>query len=413
MNRRPTVSIIRCDARAKDEVVAEKLEEAASQIPDLGRLFAGKRKVFLKPNLGTAEVRWHEGRQVALTDKSVVRATVALIRKYFAGEIVLSDDTTVDATVAEVYRQVGYDAALAPYDVRLVDLHRPPYVELKVPGTPLMFTKYRYSAELADADAVVSISTMKSHLSTGATLTLKNLFGLTPIQVYGAPRRYLHAPIRLPRALADGGRILRPILNVIDGLIGQDDREWGGPPVKTDVLLIGDNTIATDAIAMRLMGMDPTLDYPRFPYHFDRNPLLLASQMGLGPVKADEIDIRGQAPTEPIFRFHVGREESESVDLVRRSVAQQALVYLEKRSQLLSKYREKIIALADGQVLAAVDTVDEVPHRAELAGALRGSPTAGIFLKQVLPPEEETERMEVYQQVLDGTEFEAALNPPE
>lgn len=402
MSPRPTVAVARCDARSSDEAVAEKLEAAASHLGDLSALFAGKRKVFIKPNLGTSDVRWYEGRQIALTDKSVLRATVALIRKHYAGEIVISDDTTVGATVAEVYGMVGYDAALAPYDVRLVDLHRPPYVDLTVPGQPAMFSQYSYSAELADADAVVSVSTLKSHLSAGATLTLKNLFGLTPIQIYGAPRRYLHAPVRLPRALVDGGLILNPVLNVIDGLVGQDEREWEGPPVKTDVLLIGTNTIATDATAMRLMGMDPTLDYGQFPFYFDRNPLRLAAELGLGPVSAEEIDVRGEIPSEPLHRFRVGRDRSEEIDLVRRSVALQALVYLEKRSELLKSYRGKIVALAGGEVLAAVDTVDEVPRRAELAGALRGAPTAGIFLKRVVPPEEETERMEVYQDVLDG-----------
>src|SRR5450756_308126 len=103
-----------------------------------------------------------------------------------------------------------------------IEPNEPPYVEVAVPGTPLMFSRYQFSAELMSCDAFVSLAKLKSHLSAGATLCLKNLFGLPPTPVYGRPRRYLHAPIRLPRAIADEGQIFRPILHVIDGLVGQD-----------------------------------------------------------------------------------------------------------------------------------------------------------------------------------------------
>ncbi len=400
MPDRPIVSVVRCDARADGQVVAERLAQAAEQLGGLGRLFAGKRKVFIKSNIGIADVRLHAGRQIALTDPAVVRATVALIREHFSGELLIGDATT-DGPCARVYQMIGLDEALAPYDVRQIEPNEPPFVEFKVPGEPLMFGSYQFSAELADVDAFVSIAKMKSHVSAGATLCLKNLFGLPPCPVYGHPRRYLHAPIRLPRTIADEGQIFRPVLNVIDGLVASDDREWHGPPVEMDVLLMGDNVVATDATAMRLMGMDPALTYPDFPFHFDANPVRLAAEAGVGPIRPDEIDVRGDL--DGLARqFHVARERSEDVERVRRGTARQALVYLEKRDELLRVAPGKIVALAGGEVIATVDSVDELPRRAALAERQRGSTTDGIFLKRVQPPEQDDERMDVYEAVLEG-----------
>jgi uncharacterized protein (DUF362 family) len=395
---RPKVAIARCDARSSDEIVHERLEWAVEQIGGLGGMFVGKKKVFIKANLGIADVRMYEGRQVALTDRAVVRATVALIRKVYGGELVIGDATT-DGPCRRVYEMVGHDKSLAPFDVRQAEPNEPPFVKVTVPGGGAMFSAYQYNADLAEADAVVSIAKMKSHVAGGATLCLKNLFGLPPIKVYGRPRRYLHAAVRLPRALVDGGSIFRPCLNVIDGLVSQDNREWHGAPVKTDVLLVGDNTIATDATAMRLMGFDPGADYPDFPFHFDSNAVLLASRAGLGPVAADEIDVCGDADTVLEHRFHVDRQQSAEIDAVRRSVSEQALDYREHESQFLSRSLGKTLALSEGRVLAEVESVNDLPGRARLA-EMAGSATAGVYVKRVLPTEDEDENYAVYERVL-------------
>ncbi len=395
----PVVGIARCDARASDEEVQERLFAAASHLGDLDRLFAGKRKVFVKSNLGIADVRYHLGRQVALTDRAVVRAAIALIREHFSGELLIGDATT-DGPCARVYQMVGLDTALAPFDVRQIEPNTPPYAEVEVPGTPLMFSRYQFSAELLSCDAFVSLAKMKSHLSAGATLTLKNLFGLPPTPIYGRPRRYFHAPVRLPRVLADEGQIFRPVLNVVDGLVGQDGREWHGDPVEMDVLLVGDNCVATDATAMRLMGMDPAADYGQFPFTWDANPLKLAASVGVGPLAESEIDVRGDSRDGIGKQFHVARPLTPETDAVRRGTAEQAEIFVERRGDLLDTAAGRIVALANGEVLMTMDSVNELPPRAELAERLRGTPTAGIFVKRVEPAETDPERLDVYAEVL-------------
>jgi hypothetical protein len=325
----------------------------------------------------------------------VLAATVRLIRRFHHGDIVIGDAST-GCSCYDVYRRVGHEAALRDDGVRVVDFKEGPYIECEVPGGGIMFDRYWMNHEFADADAIVSVAKLKSHLSTGSTGTLKNLFGMTPTLHYGSPRRYLHAPIRLPRTIADLGLTFPPVLCVIDGLVGQTGREWHGQPVDTDLLILGTNTVATDAAAMLVQGMDPEADYGSFPFFFDSNPLALAAGRGLGPHRRDEIEIVGDGVEALRHQFMVDRSGIEETDRVRRQVAQQALVYRARSEELLARYDGQIVALAQGEVLRAAPAMDDFGARGAIAG---GREVGGIFLKRVGPPTLEGERLEVYEPI--------------
>ncbi|HEY8884810.1 MAG TPA: DUF362 domain-containing protein [Chloroflexota bacterium] len=397
MAKRPIVSVVRCDAQASDAAVERALERAVELLGGIAHRFAGKRKVYVKPNLGITDVRWHAGRQVALADASVVRATIALIRRCYSGELILGDAST-GMPCREVFEAVGLDRALAGFDVRQIELNDGHFSEWSVPGRPAMFGSYRFSDELKDVDAVVSIAKLKSHVSAGATVCLKNLFGMTPCPVYGTPRRYLHAAIRLPRVLVDVGQIFPPVLNVVDALVAQDGREWHGQPIQTNALIVGDNVVATDATAIRLMGNDPAADYGVAPYLFDANPLPLAQAHGLGPIDASAIDLRGDDLGGLGHHFSVDRSWSVELDRARTDVAVQMGTYLRERDELLRHAEGRYAVLAEGQVVEVLDSVDSMPRRAELAARL-GREDAGILIKQVLPAEQDTERLDVYERI--------------
>ncbi|HEX5416316.1 MAG TPA: DUF362 domain-containing protein [Chloroflexota bacterium] len=398
MAEQAVVSVVRCDAEASDRKVAERIGHAAKLMGGVAEMFADKRKVYIKSNLGITDVRLHAGRQVALADASVVRGTVELIRRYYAGEIILGDAST-GMPCREVYEAIGLDRALVGLDVRLVELNEGRFSEWAVPGDPAMFSRYLFSDELQGVDAVVSIAKLKSHLSTGATVCLKNLFGMTPCPIYGTPRRYLHAPIRLPRVLVDVGAIFPPVLNVVDALVAQDGREWGGRPVQTNALIVGNNVVATDATAVRLMGNDPLADYGTPPYLFDINPLPLAHRHGLGPIDAAEISVRGDEVNLG-HHFAVDRSWSPELDHARTDVALQMRTYLRERNDLLRGVEGKFAVLANDNVVDVLDSVDALPRRAELAAKI-GREDAGILIKQVLPAEAEPERMEIYEEIGD------------
>ncbi|HEY8597387.1 MAG TPA: DUF362 domain-containing protein [Thermomicrobiales bacterium] len=402
---RERVAVLHCPATASDDAVRDAVFRAADLVGDgIRRGLSGKRRILIKANMGTGDLRTHAGRQVALSDVGVVRATVALIRQFHQGELLIGDATTGDSAY-RLWDALGYATALAPYDVRPVDLKDGPYVEIAVPGGGLLHSHYWLARAYAEADAIVSCAKLKAHLSTGSTGSLKNLFGLLPTLHYGSPRRYLHAPIRLPRAIVDCGLLNPPVLCVIDGLVGQLDREWHGPPVQTDTLLLGTNTVATDATAMRVQGMDPTADYGTWPFYFDSNPLKLAATMGLGPVEEGGIDVVGDGITRVRHPFTVDRTRSADRDRVRREVAAQALVFQARREELLDTYGGQIVALAGGEVVEAHEAMADFGARGDAAGPGAGR---GIFLKGVVPAAAEREHLALYAPIAHGPAFTSA-----
>jgi len=75
------------------------------------------------------------------------------------------------------------------------------------------------------ADLIVSLAKMKTHHWAGATLSMKNYFGLVPGSVYGWPKNELHY-IGIPKAIVELSRVFHRSFAIVDGIIGM---EGNGP----------------------------------------------------------------------------------------------------------------------------------------------------------------------------------------
>jgi hypothetical protein len=211
------------------------------------------------------------------------------------------------------------------------------YASFKVPTGGHLFDSFELNHSYADCDVFVSLCKLKTHITTGITLTMKNLFGITPNALYGddAPsedglkgRGRLHnlkgwsvrenpAPFdppgskreffvpndggyRVPRILSDLNEA-RPIhLGIIDGITTLNWAE--GPWVKgreqkiatPRVLICGLNPVATDAVGTAVMGYS-NLRAPRgvAPFLPGDNHLVMAEKAGLGPCDLSRIEVVG------------------------------------------------------------------------------------------------------------------------
>lgn len=400
MTDKPVVRTTCCSHRADDAEVVKAVVDLLNGLRPRLSWLSTARSIMVKTNIGATDFRQHHGRPIAITDPAVVEGVVAFLRQHTDAAILVAEASTGEDTMT-VFDLLGYPQRLAEYDVRMVDLNRPPFAEYTVPQGGTIFRSYTLSAEFQSVDAFISVSKLKSHLSTGATVTLKNLFGIPPVPVYGNPRRYVHAFVRLPRTVVDMALILKPVLGVVDALISADRREWQGPAVETNLLLAGDNLVATDATAMRFMGMDPTDTYPHAPYILDHQPVLLSAQAGLGPVSADEIEVDGVQPVR-LFDFDIDRHwEPDVVQAVRRSTAEQALLYQREREQFREQHENQYVCIGDGEVIWEGENLASLPRRGELASKLYGV-SSGLFLKRVGPASEDPEHYERYEEVLNG-----------
>ncbi len=205
------------------------------------------------------------------------------------------------------------------------------YAQLKVPTGGYMFSEFAFNHAYHETDVMVSLAKLKNHVTAGVTLSMKNLFGITPNSLYGDQagsedatdgRGPLHSPVgfdriklpglkanvtsrdstyRVPHIVADICAA-RPIhLAIIDGITSMSGGEgpWcrDAAPLKftsPGVLIAGFNPVSTDAVGTAVMGYDnPRAMRGTKPFGFCDNHILLAEQAGIGTADLSQIDVRG------------------------------------------------------------------------------------------------------------------------
>ncbi len=387
-----------CDHLAADETVEAVIRRLTEPLERSWERLAAARTIAVKANMvwPPERVRRVDGRRQEHVDESVFRSVLRLLRERTTARLLVVD-TSQEMGYLDARRDVNFHPILAEFGVEYVECNFPPVAAYEPPGGGLMFGRYRLHAALQEADEFVSIATLKSHAFMGVTLCTKNLFGLPPMHADQRPRAYFHHFIRLPYVLVDLARITQPCLNIIDGLVGQSGREWGGQARVTDTLVAGDHIIATDICAATLMGNDPTADWPTPPFRRDRNHLRIAAEDGFGPASVDEVDFVHDLSV-PVGQFDSdATDPSEMVQQWRASMCEQALYYRDHLDEFGRRYPQQYILLQDGEVLWSGPQFRGFRSRRELAGLKKDR---SILLKYVDPDEFEQERFGVYEQIL-------------
>jgi len=115
-----------------------------------------------------------------------------------------------------------------------------------------------------DCDLLVSLLKMKTHHWAGATLAMKNLFGVVPGGVYGWPKNVLHWA-GIPESIVDLHHLFPRQFAIVDGIVGMEGNgPIQGTPKAVGVLVAGDDVAGVDATCCRIMGLNPSkIDYLR------------------------------------------------------------------------------------------------------------------------------------------------------
>ena len=391
-----------CDHRATEDEIFDVLRRTTDPLTRSWERLEKARRIVLKFNMTkpAQRVAYFEGRRRELVDDAFARATLRLLRARTTADIVATDTFPYgnDGVTPEDF---NYRHILEEFDVGFVDSNLPPFKTYDVPGGGCMFDRYVLSSVFDESDEFVSIAKMKNHAFMGITLTTKNLFGLPPmIPPEGRTRSYYHHLIRLSYVLPDLAMITDPCLNIIEALTSQWGREWGGVGRVTNAILAGDNAVATDACGMRLMGHDPTSDWPTPPFKRDLNHILIAARRGYGTVDIDnEIDFESEV-IGPLAEFDsVETDSAKTVISWRRTTCEQGLIYRETARDYVDRYRGQFIYLQDGNVVWSGEDPSKLGSRRKLSSDKKDS---ALWLKLVDPEESEGERYEAYEEALEG-----------
>ena len=342
------VAIASCKSYGPQEVHAA-YGQCFDLLGGVGSLVKGKT-VTIKINLTGTNFTPFLNRPVGetyMTHETTAQALAAALFKAGAKRIVFVESTQSRASLESTLDLAGWDVkALGTLgDVQYENTRNlgsgKSYSHIKVPTGGLMFSSFDVNHRYLDTDVMVSLCKLKNHITAGVTLSMKNMFGITPNSLYGdnagdedatAGRGPLHnrndrirlpgikegitsneAMWRVPRIIVDE-IAARPLhLCVIDGITSMSGGEgpWCGNahPLKftsPGVLIVGFNGVSTDAVGTAVMGYaDPRTVRGTKPFGFCDNHLLMAEQAGLGTADLSKIDVSGVSIEKARYPYNV------------------------------------------------------------------------------------------------------------
>jgi uncharacterized protein (DUF362 family) len=281
----------RKNARRLPGTSAVAIVKAASYSDDLAsRMLAGIRacgldvkgqRVLLKPNL----VEFDSATCIN-TDVTVVAAAYDVFKSLGASEVRIGEGPGHRRDTYAIAEMARYRGELPGFDDLFVDLNRDDVSPVE--GFADRGRIYLPNTALR-ADLIVSLAKMKTHHWAGATLSMKNYFGLVPGSVYGWPKNELHL-VGIPTSIVELTRIFtldsgRRSFAIVDGIVGMEGNgPIQGTPKPAGVLVMGRDLPAVDATCCRIMGIDPS----KIQY------LQMADDQNLGHVDESRVEQRGE-----------------------------------------------------------------------------------------------------------------------
>jgi uncharacterized protein (DUF362 family) len=250
------------------------------------------KTVLLKPNLVG-----HDPTGFINTHPAVIAATRESLLKLGAARVVIGDGPALDRdtqAILESVKLLEFTGKLGRdfCDLNIDDVER---VELKTRASQLK--ELFLPKTVLGADFFVSMPKLKTHHWAGVTLGMKNLFGIVPGSCYGWPKNVLHWA-GIGNSILDINAAVWPDFVILDGVLGMEGNgPIQGQPKAAGVLLFGDDVVAVDATACRVMGLRPQkVDY-----------LAKAGTM-LGNLEATKIQQLGERVEVVRTEFEVAKE---------------------------------------------------------------------------------------------------------
>ena len=248
------VSIVRCDSYSQDAVDAA-VRRSIDHLGGIERYVKKGDRVLLKPNLliGASP-------DECVTTNPAVVVAVGRVLKDLGCTITIADSPgsflpyTEDA-LRKVYDKCGMLNAARELGAQ-VNYGTGSQEVLFDGGRSLK--SFKAIDPVLEADAVIVVSKLKTHLATGLTGAAKNIYGVVP----GLEKKAVHARLRTPDKFADAivdlNERLCPRLQVMDAVMAMEgDGPTSGSPKAMNAILAGTSPYAVDAVAARLVRFDP------------------------------------------------------------------------------------------------------------------------------------------------------------
>ncbi|MEN8443735.1 MAG: DUF362 domain-containing protein [Cyanobacteria bacterium J06555_13] len=281
LNTLPSVSLLQASTYDV-EALQQRLVDLLAPLGGIEAFVKAGDRVLLKPNLLTGARPTKE----CITRPEIVYCVAKLVQSV-GGKPFIGDSPAFGSALG-VAKTNGLLELAKKADIPIKELHGKRYAVKSVEGSEA-FDNFLISKEAMNADVVINLPKVKSHVQMTITLGVKNLFGCVP----GKMKAWWHMEAgkdekRFSAMLVETARLINPELTIIDGIIGHEGNgPSGGEPRELGVLGASADVFALDRAMIEVLGVDP-----------QRVPILVESQrVGLCS-SLSAIDFPAQQPSE-------------------------------------------------------------------------------------------------------------------
>lgn len=244
-----TVSLLTATSY-ESAALRQSIEALLAPLGGISAFVKPGQRVLLKPNLLTGARPSKE----CVTRPEIVECVAQLVKE--AGGQPFFGDSPAFGSAMGVAKNNGYLPMMERVGLPVVEFHGQRY------GTESEnFDTLLLSKEAMNADVVINLPKVKSHVQLTMTLGVKNLFGCVP----GKMKAWWHMSAgkdanKFGEMLVATAKAIDPDLTIIDGIIGHEGNgPSNGEPRELRVLGASANVFALDAAMLELLNVDASL----------------------------------------------------------------------------------------------------------------------------------------------------------
>ena len=233
-------------AIARGPDAATNVRRAVTAVGGMGRFVKKGDRVVIKPNIG-----WNRlPEQAANSNPDVVAEVVRLVAATGASKFWVTDVSV--NTAEQCFARSGIEKAAKAAGAIVVHPETTAFREVDVSGKLLHTGDILFP--FVEADKVINVPVVKQHGLSGATMSMKNWYGML-----GGQRVKLHQNIHL--SIVDLAAMIKPTLTIMDAtriLLANGPTGGSLADVKQmDTIAVGTDEVALDAFGASLLGLSP------------------------------------------------------------------------------------------------------------------------------------------------------------
>jgi uncharacterized protein (DUF362 family) len=244
----PSVSLIRATSYDRAQL-RHSIETLLEPLGGMAAFVKPGDRVLLKPNLLTGARPTKE----CVTRPEVVYCVAQMVQA--AGGKPFLGDSPAFGSALGVATANGYLPIIEELKLPVVEMKGKRYETASEDFNHLLLSK-----EAMEADVVINLPKVKSHVQLTVTIGTKNLFGCVP----GKMKAWWHMEAgkdreRFGRMLVETARAINPNLTILDGIIGHEGNgPSGGEPRELGVLGASADVFALDRALVDILQIDPS-----------------------------------------------------------------------------------------------------------------------------------------------------------